>query len=112
MRVALSAFCDWGMMLRVTVELLPHGDESQRKVLDVIDIVNDGTGSESVGNYRIDTVDVKGTRLDNFARSQGYGRLVALALSTVFDLKVERRRLPNVGGWNRSKGFKGKAKKP
>jgi hypothetical protein len=40
-------------MIRVTVELIPGGDESspRRKVLGSIDIVNDGTGTADVGNY-------------------------------------------------------------
>jgi hypothetical protein len=39
-------------MLRVTVELLPCGDESRRRTLASMDIANDGTGTRTVGNYR------------------------------------------------------------
>ena len=39
-------------MLRVTVELLPHGMEANKRVLGVATITNDGTGNEAIGNYR------------------------------------------------------------
>lgn len=46
------------MPLRVTIELIPHGDESRKKKLAVVDIENDGTagdmrGGGDVGNYRV-----------------------------------------------------------
>jgi hypothetical protein len=39
-------------MIRVTVELLPHGDEAHKRQLAVMEIANDGTGNVSTGNYR------------------------------------------------------------
>ena len=38
-------------MLRVTVELIPYGDESRKRSLAVMEIANDGTGDYEVGNY-------------------------------------------------------------
>ena len=38
-------------MIRVTVELIPHGIESLKRTLATMDIANDGTGDLSVGNY-------------------------------------------------------------
>lgn len=38
-------------MIRVTVELLPHGSEEGKQVLGVMEIANDGTGNQFVGNY-------------------------------------------------------------
>lgn len=40
-------------MLRVTIELVPFGDEARAEVVDVIEIVNDGTGTIEVGNYDV-----------------------------------------------------------
>ncbi len=40
-------------MIRVTVELLPHGDESRRRHLGTAIIANDGTGTDTQGNYNI-----------------------------------------------------------
>lgn len=40
-------------MLRVTIELLPHGNEARARVLGTAYIVNDGFGSESSGNYQV-----------------------------------------------------------
>jgi hypothetical protein len=39
-------------MIRVTVELLPFGLERGRRTLATMDIANDGTGTQRVGNYR------------------------------------------------------------
>jgi len=46
------------MPLRITIELIPQGDRSQKKKLAVVDIQNDRTagdmrGNGDVGNYRV-----------------------------------------------------------
>lgn len=41
------------IMLRVTIELLPHGSESRTRLLGTAYIVNDGFGSENSGNYQV-----------------------------------------------------------
>jgi len=38
-------------MLRITVELLPLGDESRARHLGTATIVNDGAGAKDIGNY-------------------------------------------------------------
>ncbi len=38
-------------MLRVTIELVPHGDESRSRVIGIGQIANDGTGNMQIGNY-------------------------------------------------------------
>lgn len=38
-------------MIRVTIQLLPKGDPSQARTLGSLDIVNDATGSQELGNY-------------------------------------------------------------
>ena len=38
-------------MVRVTVEIVPFGRESAKRVLGTLNIVNDGTGSSILGNY-------------------------------------------------------------
>lgn len=39
-------------MLRVTIELVPHGDESRAKRIGEMIIANDGTGGTFHGNYQ------------------------------------------------------------
>lgn len=39
-------------MIRVTIELLPHGDATRKRVLGRLEVANDGTGTTEVGNYR------------------------------------------------------------
>lgn len=39
-------------MIRVTVELIPKGDESRARKLATMEIANDATGTTEVGNYR------------------------------------------------------------
>lgn len=40
-------------MLRVTIELIPRGDESRKKHLGTVEISNDGTGDTRRGNYAV-----------------------------------------------------------
>jgi len=40
-------------MIRITIELLPKGDERHRRHLGSAWIVNDGTGDDQYGNYEI-----------------------------------------------------------
>lgn len=40
-------------MLRVTVELVPFGDENMSETIGTLLIVNDGTRDGDVGNYRV-----------------------------------------------------------
>lgn len=56
-------------MIRVTIELIPHGDETRKKVIGRGIIINDGTGNWESGNYhgwfsrvggRIESFEVKG----------------------------------------------------
>lgn len=53
-------------MIRVTVEMLPHGDASRARILGVGYISNDGKGSADVGSY-----DVKLMKSAEYAKSDG-----------------------------------------
>lgn len=39
-------------MLRITIELVPKGDESRKEVIGVGTIANDATGDMTTGNYK------------------------------------------------------------
>lgn len=39
-------------MIRITIELFPHGDSNRSKVLGIMDIWNDGSGDINTGNYK------------------------------------------------------------
>ena len=41
------------IMIRVTIELIPRGDESKKKNLGVVEIANDGQGTTTHGNYMV-----------------------------------------------------------
>ena len=40
-------------MLRLTLTLIPRGDERQVRELGRAEIENDGTGTETIGNYHV-----------------------------------------------------------
>lgn len=40
-------------MIRVTMELIPHGNPTNVQHLGTVHIANDGTGSQSFGNYNV-----------------------------------------------------------
>lgn len=73
-------------MLRVTIELDQFGLGTNKKVLRTMNIINTGTGTRSLGNYRIEFIGEGGnvykkTLLSGFPRLQlGPWRLVEEAL--------------------------------
>lgn len=40
-------------MIRVIVDLVPHGDESRTRRIGLIEIANDATGNNVIGNYSV-----------------------------------------------------------
>lgn len=38
-------------MIRVTIELFPHGNENKKLKIAQVDIANDGSGTDTRGNY-------------------------------------------------------------
>lgn len=40
-------------MIRVTIELIPFGDENCKKKLGMIEIANDASGNTYMGNYKV-----------------------------------------------------------
>lgn len=38
-------------MIRITVQLIPLGDETKARTLGVMEIANDGSGSKELGHY-------------------------------------------------------------
>ena len=81
------------MPLRVTVEIIPHGDESRKSKLAVVEIVNDGTGTKELGNYRMRAEgEVVGGwdlfavgELKGFRRERGYMACVSECLKNMPD---------------------------
>ena len=76
-------------MLNVTIELFPGGNVSKRVLKSCLTVVNDGTGTYTIGNYDVAllrTLDegvIRG-RVTNFPRQTGSPEaLVILALAAV-----------------------------
>ena len=73
-------------MLRITMEIVPHGDEIYAKKLADMIIVNDGTQSVDIGNYDIvirNHTNVKTYQFEikNYSRKEGFLDLISLALN-------------------------------
>ena len=49
-------------MLRVTIEVIPRGDEGRKRHIGTVEIANEGTGNAELGNYAV--------RLSKFGRPQ------------------------------------------
>jgi hypothetical protein len=71
-------------MIRVTVELIPFGDEEGKKIIGTMNIVNDGTGDQEIGNYMARMEGVLGkektVQIKNHIRQEGVWRLIRRAL--------------------------------
>jgi hypothetical protein len=110
-------------VLRVKIELVPHGIEDAKRTLTEVCIVNDGTGDADVGNYDIYLDDVRDGwigRIENFPRygeQRSRDRLAALALDlargTQWDGWVDRTEMwdkvpvdVKPGGWVVMRGCK------
>lgn len=80
-------------MIRVTVELFPHGQVTRGIVLGQFFIINDGTGSPTKGNYKISEKD--GPRLDlkNYPREKGFLKLVEKSLLKIGKYKDAGKEL-------------------
>jgi len=65
-------------MLRVTIEVVHHGDESHSETIATGKIVNDGTGTLNKGNYRVELYDRAG-RLWRFGEVRDFPRRRLLA---------------------------------
>ena len=72
-------------MLQVNIDLVPFGNFSRRETLRRLDIVNDGTGNRTTGNYRYTLhnlenreaeTKVESGELKNFPREDGVMELV------------------------------------
>lgn len=66
-------------MIRVTIDFIPYGDESRAEELGHIEIINDGTGTQEVGNYfvRINGADLA---IGSHERAGGWLPLVEQAV--------------------------------
>jgi hypothetical protein len=62
-------------MLRVRVEILPHGDESRAEILEERFVGNDGTGGDAIGNYDVYDLDPRGKPYPRELRTGWLGRL-------------------------------------
>lgn len=77
-------------MLRITIELVPFGDEDRKHKIGEMLIVNTGDSSGSKGSYKAWTVsdDWSGKparygKLDNYDRSQSPWELIRLMLEAI-----------------------------
>lgn len=67
-------------MLRVTVELFPHGVVREGKTISQFFIINDGTGNHLWGNYKVvKKLSQTAKEIKNHRRSKPVEALVALA---------------------------------
>jgi len=80
-------------MVRITIEIMPQGSRENRKVLGHVDIINDGTGTQTIGNYSITAVSKNG-KVFRKCRVEGYRRkadsiwkLMKLVFDTIVDYK-------------------------
>ena len=85
-------------MLRLTLELLPHGSETAKSTVGVLEIYNDLTGTHEAGNYVFNLTGVPdkaghpaavknqlwcGGKMKGFKRSRGYWSTVKEVLAKI-----------------------------
>lgn len=74
-------------MLRVTVELIPHGDESKRETIGELEIWNTGFGTKEIGIYDAqisERCNLMGFKEDiEHTRGEGFWKLIVKALQSM-----------------------------
>lgn len=73
-------------MLRVTVDLIPFGDESKKQKLAEMVVINDASRHDGYGNYKIvikdtDLEKTKKYKIIDHLRSDGFWPLLIQAIS-------------------------------
>lgn len=71
-------------MLRITVELVPHGDESRAETIETMLIANDTTGNYVKGNYAYAYSSITGMKsgvVKKYPRRMGAWPLIARILN-------------------------------
>jgi hypothetical protein len=61
-------------MLRVTIDVIPFGDFECSERLGTLDIVNDLSGTEELGNYLVFLVDGAGEPIELIGEIEGFKR--------------------------------------
>ena len=89
----------WTNVLRITIELLPHGDEDQAKLIAQANIVNNGSGTRDIGNYNYVLGEEHGSSNWKASSIEGFPRERVAGLN-VWDL-VYRVLHDAVGGRNK-----------
>lgn len=83
-------------MLRVTIELVPHGDESRKRTLGTMDIINTGknAGRPEFGDYIVHKSDEQGdveVRIHNHRRDAGFWLLLSRAAMCAYYEKPKEK---------------------
>lgn len=83
-------------MLRITIELVPYGNEDLAREIGQVKIINDGSGDHKYGNYTYELSDdtntitnptsIKGTLKEHY-RLQSVFRLLQAVLNKALGLK-------------------------
>jgi hypothetical protein len=80
-------------MIRVRVEIVPFGIESDSREVGQMVVANDRTGDNSSGNYGFVYSDTHGEYAEgtvkNFARAEGFWKLISECLSNPDDVDDE-----------------------
>ena len=90
-------------MLIVKVELWPGGVEEAAEVIDIMQIINDGTGSYGQGNYDVRIIKRDSSNTWKSGRVEGFPRarfntswdLVYRALNSMIGYRNEKKRSRN-----------------
>jgi len=62
------------MVLKITIELIPHGEAEERKTIAEATITNDGTGDLAIGNYDCEVFGLLDKKKGRKTRVEGFFR--------------------------------------
>ncbi len=78
-------------MVRITIEIVPYGSLENKRILGSVDIINDGTGTKTIGNYSVTAINGNG-KVFRKCKIEGYRRKadsIWKLMKMVFDIIVD-----------------------
>jgi hypothetical protein len=73
-------------MIRVTIDLIPYGNENKKETIDTITIINKFTDESDNANYKVLSPKRDAISIIGYKRSKGIYKLLSIILKRIIDL--------------------------
>ena len=78
-------------MIVVKIEIWPFGSESKKREIGKVIIINDGTGNNIIGNYKVQIED-KIAEIKNHHREESVYKLLLKSLKAIYEVETNETK--------------------